>query len=87
MPYPDHEPIDYVLARRESGAKGRIVKSFSVIALLLLAMGIYRGSIPATHEMPDPFSFAAFWFLLAFGFGAVALLVGYVSWIRTGRVW
>jgi hypothetical protein len=81
------ELVDYVPARKVTTASGRIVKSFGVIALLLLAMGIYRGSLPDNPTMGDSASMALGWYCLATIFGVIALLVGYVSWVRSGRIW
>jgi hypothetical protein len=83
----DPEVIDYVSARKETGSvTGRVVKSFGVIAALLFAMGVYRGSLPDNPDMGDSASMALIWYFLAVVFAAVALLVGYTTWVRTGRV-
>lgn len=79
--------IDYVPARPPRGAAGRFVKSFLILAGLMIAMGLYRGSLPDTPEMGDSASFALVWYFGAFIFGAIALLVAYVRWVRTGHPW
>lgn len=80
-PLGDPEVIEYVPAKRSSGAAGRFIKLCLFLALALGWFAWHRSGMTDAYASDGALVFG----FIAFCFAAMGVLVAIVQWVRTGR--